>query len=320
MPLTTIQKRARRKYLTYPFIFSLIEVANSPMKKAYWNTYHCCKDVWYNKEVSDRYLAKYCKNKWCLVCASIRTAQLINAYKPVLETWKEKSFLTLTVKNCSELELRKKLKEMNKIFYAGIELGRKRKGIFVKCVKKMECTYSETRKDYHPHFHVVTETKEQAEFILDYWLKHFEKEEVNELAQKVLPASDGSMVELFKYFTKIITKGKIIPPENLNAIFCAIKGMHTVRPYGFSVALPDDPDEIVFDVEAIELKDNDYLPHFGWEQDLHDWISWKTGEMLSGYEPSKKAVAWTKQFEEKVSKFQPITKQLNTCFNWRSGD
>lgn len=296
--LTTIQKRARRKYLTYPFIFSLIGL-DSPMKKAYWNTFHCCKDVWHNKEVSDRYLAKYCKQRWCLVCASIRTAVLINAYQPILAEWKDKSFLTLTVKNCSVEALRSKIKEMNKVFYNAIQLGRKRKGINVLCVKKMEVTYNDTRKDYHPHFHVIVETREQAEFIQAYWLKHFGKDEANELCQKIVPATDASMVELFKYFTKIITKNKIIPPENLNEIFCAIRGMHTVRPFGFKVSLPENPDDIEFDVEKIELAENEYIELFGWEQELHDWVSKQTGEMLSGYEPSEKADAWVKQFEKR---------------------
>lgn len=298
--LTTIQKRARRKYLTYSFIFSLANL-NSPLRKSYWNTYHCCKNVWHNKEVSDRYLSKYCKNRWCLVCAAIRTAVLINTYMPIVAEWKDKSFLTLTVKNCSVEMLRSKLKEMNKVFYNAIHDGRrlKRKKIDVKAIKKMETTYNTKTKEYHPHFHIITETTEQAEYLLEYWLKHFGKDEVNELGQKVVPANDKGMKELFKYFTKIITEGNPIPPENLDEIFCAIKGMHTVRPFGFKVSLPDNPDDIEFDVEKIELAENEYLELFGWEQEIHDWVSKRTGECLSGYEPSKQFESLVKQFEKK---------------------
>ncbi|MCR4292995.1 MAG: hypothetical protein NUV76_08985, partial [Candidatus Kuenenia sp.] len=121
----------------------------------------------------------------------------------------------------------------------------------------------------------------------------------NELCQKVVPAEDKGMKELFKYFTKIITEGNPIPPENLDEIFCAIRGMHTVRPFGFKVSLPEDPDDIEFDVEKIELAENEYIELFGWEQELHDWVSKQTGEMLSGYEPSEQFELLVKQFEKK---------------------
>lgn len=294
---TVIQKRARRKYLTYPFIFEMIKI-DSPLKKSYRNTFYCCKDIYSNEETAKtgRYLSKYCKNRWCLVCASIRTAVLINVYKPILSEWKDKHLLSLTIRNCSAELLRKKVQEMNTVFYDAVRVDRKRKGsIKIKCVKKMEVTYNSDRKDYHPHFHVITETVEQAEFIYDYWLKHFDKEEANNKCQSIVPADNNSMIELFKYFTKIITKKKVIPPENLNEIFIAIRKMHTVRPFGFQVLLPDDEEEIEFDLESKELSDYDV---YGWEQDLHDWVSKVTGEKLSGYVPSDKAKKWVEQFKE----------------------
>ena len=295
---TVIQKRARRKYLTYPFIFEMIKI-NSPLKKSYRNTFYCCKDVYCNEETAKtgKYLSKYCKNRWCLVCASIRTAVSINTYRPILVKWIDKQFLTLTVRNCQVDVLRKTIKEMNKVFYDAIDLGRrlKKNSLKIKCVKKMEVTYNSELKNYHPHFHCIIETKTQAEYMLDYWMRHF-PDDTDYRAQKIVKADDNSMIELFKYFTKIITKKKVIPPENLNEIFMAIRKMHTVRPFGFQVLLPGDDEEIEFDEESVDALDYDV---YGWEQDLHDWVSKVTGEKLSGYVPSDKVKKWVEQFEEK---------------------
>ena len=294
---TVIQKRARRKYITYPFISELLKI-DSPLKKSYLNTWHCCKSVYCNEETAKtgRYLSKYCKNRWCLVCASIRTAVLINTYKPILSWWNDKHLLTLTIRNCSEELLRKKVQEMNAVFYDAVRLDRKKKkgSLGIKCVKKMEVTYSEKLKNYHPHFHIITETLGQASYLLDYWFDHYGREEVNSQGQDIKKADDESMIELFKYFTKIVTKKRIIPPVNLNEIFIAIRQMHTVRPFGFKVLLPEDDEEIEFDEESVEALDYDV---YGWEQDLHDWVSKVTGEKLSGYIPSDKVKKWVEQFE-----------------------
>ena len=295
-----IQKRARRKYITYPFIFEMIKI-NSPLKKSYRNTFYCCKDVYSNEETvkTGRYLSKYCKNRWCLICASIRTAVLINAYKPILSEWKDKGFLTLTIRNCTAELLRKKIQEMNTVFYNAIQLDRalKKNSLKIKCVKKMEVTYSDKHKNYHPHFHIITETLEQAGYLLDYWFNHYSREEVDSQGQNIKKADDESMIELFKYFTKIVTKKKVIPPENLNEIFMAIRKMHTVRPFGFQVRLPEDEEEIEFDEESVDALDYDV---YGWEQDLHDWVSKVTGEKLSGYDPSDKVKKWVEQFGKGV--------------------
>jgi hypothetical protein len=294
---TVIQKRARRKFLTYPFIYAMLKL-DSPMKKSYWNTWHCCREVYSDQESAKtgRYLSKYCKNRWCLVCASIRTAVLINTYRPILSNWEDKCFLTLTIKNCVVEILREKIQEMNKVFYDAVRVDRKKKdSLKIKCVKKMEVTYNLENKDYHPHFHVITENFKQAEFLVNYWLEHFKKDlEAIKKCQDIEGADDNSMIELFKYFTKIVTKKKAIPPENLNEIFIAIRQMHTVRPFGFQVLLPEDEEEIEFNLESKEMSE---LNIYGWEQDLHDWVSQVTGEKLSGYVPSERAKKWVEQFE-----------------------
>jgi hypothetical protein len=126
-------------------------------------------------------------------------------------------------------------------------------------------------------------------------MRHF-PDDTNEKGQDITKADDDSMIELFKYFTKIVTKKKAIPPENLNEIFIAIRKMHTVRPFGFQVSLPEDEEEIEFDLESKEMSE---LNIYGWEQELHDWVSQITGEKLSGYVPSDKVKEWVKQFEVK---------------------
>jgi hypothetical protein len=71
---------------------------NVQARKSYWNMFHCTATL---EKVGDKVTARYCKNRTCMVCNSIRTAQNINTYEPVLEAWKEEMFMvTLTVPNC----------------------------------------------------------------------------------------------------------------------------------------------------------------------------------------------------------------------------
>jgi hypothetical protein len=80
-------------------MLSLIDVAKErgakDREKAYWNTYPCQNIVY---TANSKIYAPFCKNRFCTYCCGIRKAELIKKYLPVLQSWKDRYFVTLTVK------------------------------------------------------------------------------------------------------------------------------------------------------------------------------------------------------------------------------
>ena len=71
----TLLKRARRKYLTTGYVGALVDASglnDTHLQKSYWNTYHCARTL--TLQSDGNITGRYCKNRWCLVCNSIRTA------------------------------------------------------------------------------------------------------------------------------------------------------------------------------------------------------------------------------------------------------
>ena len=101
-------------------MLNLIKIAEEngepELEKAYWNTFYCQQNL---ISVDGRFYGKYCKNKFCSLCCSIRKAEMINKYCPVLKKWKEPYFLTLTVRSCNAQNLSKYIKG------------------FIRCIKKI---------------------------------------------------------------------------------------------------------------------------------------------------------------------------------------
>lgn len=291
----TLQKRARAKYLTNGIVTQLANLEDSPLHKAYWNTYHCASIL---ERTGDKVTAQYCKNRWCLVCNRIRTAQLINTYRSIAMEWDQRLFVTLTVPNCSGDLLPDTIQEMEQALRRITDVFRKRSkkgnGQSLVAIKKLEVTYNPTRKDYHPHFHLLCDSDQVATDLIQEWLKRFPA--ATREAQDMREGDNNALVECFKYFTKIITKVRngdktttSVNVEALDTIFQAIKGKRTFQPIGFK-----QPAKMEEKSEEEEKADQelahqvDQVTIFEWDKDAVDWIDKKTGEMLSGYEPTEK--------------------------------
>lgn len=298
-----LTKRARAKYLSYNVARKLSMVEGSPLNKSYINTLFCCREI--IETDTGEMVAKYCKNRWCLVCNRIRTAQLINQYLPTLEQWKDKYFVTLTVPNVSGDQLTPTLERMQTEFRKTVDLYRQRSKraatidphgsgelIYDKLagIRKLEITYNKSRNDFHPHYHLIVKSKDQAQFIVLNWLDRFPT--ADEKAQDLKPADDNSTKELFKYFTKVVHRPKyhqqggqsweLYPAAKLDTIFQAMHGKRVFQTFGFT--LPKDP-------EIIEEKNTDDLkPVTVWRYvaTVTDWIDHDTGEFLTDYKPPDK--------------------------------
>jgi plasmid rolling circle replication initiator protein Rep len=288
--LSALQKRARSKYLTTAVALRLVDL-QSPLKKQYWNTFHCCSTL---HKQGDKVTGEYCKNRWCLVCNRIRTAELINKYHPTLSTWEDRHFVTLTLPNVKGQFLKATMDFMLKEFNAIKDTMKKRdqRGLGSKLigVRKLECTYNPNRNDYHPHFHIVTRDKVMAETLLDEWLKR--NPSCSRLAQDLRPATEGDLIELFKYFTKLVSKSRkddkrSIHPESCDLIFQAIRSRRTFQPFGFVLTpIPEQQDEQSLSTGEIDQAAQEEI-FFEWHQTFHDWIS-DHGELLSDYTPRDK--------------------------------
>jgi hypothetical protein len=297
-------KRARVKYLTEAMAVGLANIPSSKLTKSYWNTFYCSSIL---QKKGDSLTGKYCKNRWCLVCCRIRSAQLIKQYAPVLESWPDKHLVTLTVPNCSAVDLDPTIKGMKAGFDTirrswTMQHRRKQRASSLVALRKLEATNNPERNDYHPHFHLVVPDLATGNELRAAWLSQFPSAKWD--GQDVRPANGGAAHELFKYFTKLVTtksKERFIRLEPLNVIFEAIAGQRTFQAFGVPKATEELGDE-----EANALAEELNIDAvFEWVQDQADWIDKSSGEMLTNYQPSPQFRAFV---ESKIVYNSPLKK------------
>lgn len=288
-PRQTLQKRSRAKLLSRALATGLAEL-RSPLEKSYRNTVYCSECIAQEGGVMT---TRYCGNRWCLVCSRVRTARAINAYMPVLGAWAAPYMVTLTVPNCDGPALESMIAAMLKGF-TSCKRSMKRAGYVVRAVRKLECTYNPRREDYHPHFHVLVDGREVAEELRRLWLRYWKGAAVLD-AQDVRPCDgNGGMLELFKYFTKLLTPGKgkrgVAPLLALDTIFRAMRGRRVWQPVGFTLSAEE---EEAIEGERLEVTGTAAFKRsaervlWDWCQDVADWIDRESGETLSEYEPTQ---------------------------------
>lgn len=293
-----------------------LDLDRDKMQKSYWLSWHCCGTL---EQKKDKLIGHYCNARWCTVCNRIRTANLMNGYLPVIKGIKEKEFVTLTVPNCTGEELAGKIREMLANFNL-IRKQLVRIGIKLKGIRKLEVTYNPDRENFHPHFHFII-AGGMGSVLRKYWLyynnKHVSRDiidsidsliqsriergankkkyiylnEVDEMErakfivdpqfQDCCIADDNSVKELFKYFTKIVSKSKI-KIAALDTIFRAMRGKKVFQPFGIKkLKVSENVEEIKAEIitDLGERVTN-------WEWYESDWLEKDSGECLSGYTPS----------------------------------
>lgn len=278
-----LYKRARAKYFTNSIAIGLANL-DSPLKKRYWNTYHCCDAL---EARNGKVTGKYCKNRWCMICNRIRTAQLMMQYLPTIRNWgNDIWFVTLTIVNPVPEKLVEVINEMESTFKRISETLRKRGSPLV-CIRKTECTKQPNRDDYHPHFHVIVKGKTNAIELRKQWIQR--NATCNHTYQDIKHANDNSVKELFKYFTKIIsgkrqTGERKIVLSDLDWIFRSMMGRQVFQSFGFKCVAITNGDDTSVESEAMEYAESSV---FEWIDDLRDWVDTRTGEKLTNYKPSE---------------------------------
>ena len=289
--LKIFKKRGKAKFFSYPLATALAEL-RGPLEKSYRSTIYCgCSVV---QEEDGTLTSRYCGQRWCVVCSRIRTGRACRAYGPVLEGWADPHFVTLTVPNCSGEELSATMTLMLERFNSCKRAITRTHVLPFVGVRKLECTYNEQRGDYHPHYHVIVDGAEQAERLRALWLRRWKGAAVAD-AQDVRRCDVDGMMELFKYFSKLVTRtrkgGRTVNVRALDVMFQAMRGRRVWQPFGFQ--LPKDVEESI-EGEKLEVtgsvafKRQGERVYWDWSQDAADWIDRETGESLSEYEPGER--------------------------------
>lgn len=283
-------RRAKVKFIQAPLIDALSSI-NSPLKSQYLQTKLCSHNI---KQNGTTFTTLYCGKRWCRICNRIRTAKLINGYKSAIQSMQEPVFLTLTIPNVPGNELKSAMRKMIANFQQIQDLRRKKNKPLIKGIRKLECTYSPTRNDYHPHYHFIIDGQQHAEDIQAEWLLRYP--DAVDKAQDIRPASEP--MELFKYFAKLTSKtgaGNKIKTEaaypiQLDVIFRAIQGFRIIQPFGGIKMISEEIEQI----EAIEIEDAEpKISTFKWH--FNNWVDMETGEMLSDYTPEPKHEKYRKK-------------------------
>lgn len=172
--------------------------------KQYLSSLYCNNGIEYDAELDKLVQSGLCKRRWCQFCQRIQTAHYINSYGKQLETLPEKYFLTLTAPTVPAESLKQRIQDFERHWREILKMLGKytRKGTLSKPmgIRKMECTLR-PNNHYHYHYHILIDNKKVAEFILSQWLKHFPTASFK--SQDLRKADNGSVHELFKYFTKL---------------------------------------------------------------------------------------------------------------------
>ena len=292
-------KRAKVKFTQQKLLRALLKLG-SPLAKKYDDTLLCSSVL---EQDGNKLRSRFCNNRWCNICNRIRTAKLIKGYGAAIDSMIDPRFVTLTVPNVPAEELRAEIRRMLSEFRKIQELRRKQKKPLIRGIRKLEVTYNPDLQNFHPHFHFIVEGEAAADELIECWLDR--NSTADKRGQDQREAKNP--IELFKYFAKLTSKsksdtiiiraGKMIRieysyPEALDLVFQAIQGTRIIQPIGGIKYVKGAED--VDDIETVEVADLDPEEALWIYQD-RDWVNVYTGELLTGYEPSKRDLSKRKK-------------------------
>lgn len=272
-------KRARKKFLSAALAAELVKL-DSPLNKAYAIT-HGCSATLAVSDIGELRALFYCRRRWCQTCASINMATLIEKYTPELKALQDPHFVTLTVRNCRADKLPAVLEEMGKTWRRITDKARK-KGIPLRGIRKTEIK-SSIRKHFHPHFHLIVEGADAAEWLRTEWLLRLnyctspDGQDVRKI-DKI----ESAIIEVLKYATKLTCADDcrnqpLCTPWEMDVIFRTTHGKRLIQPFGGVRAIPEDAFEITPDVVHRAAGIYEWIGH--------DWFHTEYGHALSNWKP-----------------------------------
>lgn len=290
-----LKGRAKRKLtaqaLSVRVASELEKRGEKELARTFWNTFHCQEKLVKHK---GRIYGKYCKNRFCPLCASIRKAEIINRYLLVIQTWEDVHFVTVTQQSVPAEKLELWFSGVDKAFRQIKNKYKKRnqRGTDIKLmgVKCLECNFNPRRKTYNPHLHLLVANKAMAKLLVKEWRMKWTEKYTDSRAQHYRRVGnlESDLIETIKYGSKIFTdfdkrdKGKIPPKIYVAAlinIYKAMKPYHLFDSFGFKLPKQEKISTATI-VPTAECKD------FTYAVEMTDWIDTKSGESLTGYAPT----------------------------------
>jgi hypothetical protein len=296
-----LQRRARSKFVTNQVAVPLSKL-RSPLEKAYKLTASCSSNLTETPGKDGgkgKTTGKYCGTRWCLVCARMRTARLFAGYEPAIEAMgEEKYFLTLSRRTVPGHELDAEVQYYIHTATLIQRYLREKRKLQYSSLRKIECTYNAETNKFHPHFHFIFDSFEAADLFLQQWLERNSVAAVGaaraaelDHGNQLKKADKNAWKELFKYFTKVVTKsqskvnGKTVSDYRihlaaLDTMFVALRGVRTFQPCGVIKAVSEEIEtELSLDSGRNETHFHEWIGH--------DWIDRDTQEALTGFTPSE---------------------------------
>ncbi len=302
----SLYKRAQRKDLC-KWVAERMLAANpdSPMKSAYLRMLNCCEFI--HQSEDGKLTTNYCSERLCPICGAIRSAQIIESYASIIESWECEDgndntgcfLVTLTLPSCNAAELHDFVAKMSHRFTLCVRTVKRILGKKVEALRKIECTYNEDGTMFHPHIHAVVRGLDAANALRKQWKEKTIKagERIKDKPQDVRKCKAGSIRELCKYLCKISCKGRF-DPKALDAILCAFYGRRTLQSYGFK--LPPcqaiDEDELMLDTGTRVTTNLGEEIIWRW-QNKHGWLNHTTGELLTTYHRTPEFERWLKKLD-----------------------
>ena len=288
-------KIPKKKWITLMTCLALIEVAKesgeSEWEKRYRNSYYCLDNI---KTQNGQAHGLFCKNRFCLVCASIRKGTFINKLLPEIQKWEEPYFVTLTSKSQPRMNLRKWMEGMSRSFELinrrlrrRYERGTGPKPIGIRC---LECNFNPIRKTYNPHLHLIVSSKEIAESFVEEWLRTWTDKYTHPNAQDLRPIrkSLDDLIETIKYGAKIFTDPDMIKRKShrtkkpkvyaaaLHEIYKSMKGRNLISTFGFKQSN-------VKPVKKLNESTTSALKEWIYNVDVKDWVDCDTGQLMTDF-------------------------------------
>jgi hypothetical protein len=281
-------KRAQAKAITQELVSRQLryveELPDTP-RRGIWlkrlNVSANCSRVLF--DVQDGLKTKFCGARWCLVCNRIRIARYIDAYQSQIEGMRDPYFVTLTQPNVPAQFLPL---EIDGILGNRSWLSRGKK---LRALAKLEVTYNIQEDTYHPHQHLIVDSMNDSEYIVDQWLSRYPMAlPAYQKIQKV--EGPGAAKELMKYFTKLVTKMsdgngaeilQFYPPNALHTMFDAMRSRRVFQPYGLSRVPKVEGEGGI----PIIPRPKDWENVWTYDVESFDWSTFD-GELFTGYQPS----------------------------------
>lgn len=198
------------------------------MKKQYRNALYCSNTlVGVMKDDKVVFHGERCKCRFCTSCLRARTAKLIKAYKEPLSQIDDLYFVTLTAPTVTWEELPDRMEEFRQL-WKKITKSRHWRRNKPSGIRKTECTLR-PNDHYHYHFHILIGGKENAEWLINKWLElsPTSKRSAQDM-REVRKGVDGAIEEMFKYFTKIISKDGSEEKVGMDSVAYGVKKKYYV--------------------------------------------------------------------------------------------